>query len=357
MRASFILIALFFISMAIFAQPVVESTSFTNANTVLFLETPSPIWLAEQTLTSQSGENQDWNINEWQALQETVQSHYPLDEVPIAYQLFFNTEFLYPEHVSTHGLIANLDSEQNPLPIQVEDPFAFFRTDETGYYSTGTAFTIEGIPVVTQNDSIERIFEFPLEYGGTDTTFISYLTEVPLLGVFGQSGSRVSEVDGWGVLNTPYGSYDVLRIRSEISLTDTVFVEQLGTGEIIERPVEVEYNWISPEVPGPVLTINVVENTAISASLYAEDGILNTANSLSKSSFPLFYPNPASDEIRLNPDLHIASVIVIDYSGREVVRQLQPASTLNVDFLPSGVYLIIVQTENNEILHKKLIIE
>lgn len=357
MRLSVSFLFLSLISLASFAQPVIESSSYTNANTVLFLESPIPLWLTEQGLTSQSGENQEWDASDWQALQQSTQSYYPMDEVPVAYQLFFNSDFLYPEHVSTHGLLANFDSEQNPLPIQVNDPFAFFRTDETGYYSTGTAFTIEGIPIITQNDSIERILEFPLVYGATDTSSISYLTQIPFLGAYGQTGIRISEVDGWGVLETPYGEYDVLRVRSERSLTDTLYIEQSGTGEVVERPLEVQYSWISPDVPGPVLSITVVEGIAINASLYAEDGVLSNRN-LSASQGPVFYPNPASGEIYINPDIRLQNLTIFDMSGRQVLYQLPDGqSKICIESLPAGAYVVVASDVYGNTSREKLIIE
>jgi len=344
-------------SLVCFAQPVIQSNSYINANTVLFLESASPVWLSEEALTSQSGENQVWDASNWESLQETTQSYYPLDEVPVAYQLFFDNDFLYPEYASTHGLSANFEADQAPLPIEVADPFAFFRTDETGYYSTGTAFSIEGLPVVTQNEIVERILEFPLVYGGMDTSGISFLTEIPLFGAFGQSGTRISEVDGWGLLETPYGEYDVLRIRSERSITDTIYIEQSGTGQAIDRPLEVQYSWISSEVPGPVLTITVVENVSVSASLYAEDGVLST-NTQSQPAVPFFYPNPAQGEIFFNPEIQLESLTIFDMAGRQVFhRSAFDESKVLVAHLPPGVYVLSARDESKKMIREKLIIE
>lgn len=353
-RFSFIL----FICMPLVSltQPVVDSGSYTNANTVLNVETPNPLWVAEQSLTAQTGPDQEWDATDWEPLQETVQSFYPTDEVPAAYQLFFNNEFLYPEYISTHGLLANFDAEQNPLPIQVDDPFTFFRTDATGYYSTGTAFSIEGIPIVTQNDSIERILKFPLTFGDTDTSSIAYLTTVPLFGSFGQSGTRTSEVDGWGVLETPYGIYDVLRIRSEVLLTDTVYIEQTETGQVIERPLQVEYRWISPDIPGPLLTISVVENVTVSASLIREDGVLTTIQA-SKSGEPLFYPNPAAEVLSFNPDINLRSISIYDSTGKKVLGRSNIPANIDVGHLPRGLYIVLAKSENGYAHREKLIIE
>jgi len=350
-------VLLLFTYLASTAQPVIESSSYINANTVLFLESAAPLWLAEQDLTTQSGEDQEWDLTDWESVLENTQSYYPLEDVPPAYQIFFNNDFLYPEHISTHGLLADLDAEQAPLPVEVSDPFAFYRTDETGYYSTGTAFTVEGIPIVTQNDSIERILPFPLTYELADTSAISFITQVPFFGVFGQSGLRTTEVDGWGILETPYGEYDVLRVRSERSVVDTLYIEQTGTGETIERPVEIQYSWISANVPGPVLTITTVEDIAISASLYAEDGVLST-ESVSLAGKPLFFPNPAGKNLYINPQLQIESLTIYDMSGIQVAHKSLPEqSGISLEAMPSGVYLIVAQDKRGNTFRDKLIIE
>ena len=357
MRLIFLLIFCQFTSIVLISQPVIESDGFTNAETVLTLESPGPQWFASQTLTSQAGEDQTWEILDWNPLQINEQSYYPLSQVPFAYQIFFNSPLLYPEHVSTHGLLAQFDPAQLPLPIQVDEPYTFFRTDETGYYSTGNAFSVEGLPVITQNDSIERIYKFPMNFGDTDTTGIGFLTEVPFLGSYGQNGIRINEVDGWGVLNTPYGNYDVLRIRSEIAVTDTFYIAQTDTGQSIERPLEIEYTWLSPEVPGPVLVISEIQGAAVSASLYVDDGVLSVENSLYNESEPAFYPNPARRNIKLNPRLNCQSVMVLDHMGREVLKNKTGQLSISIGQLPRGCYLVVIQEQNGKTIREKLIIE
>lgn len=330
------------------AQPVITSENFTGPGTVLFLESANPTWFGEQSLIEQDGGEVLWNATNWEGLAPVERYFYPLDEVPGSYQLFFNSEFLYPEHVSTHAQSIGAEAMDAPLPVEISDGFSFFKNVESGYYATGTAFNLQGFPVVTRNDSIERIFKFPLTYGDIDSSAISFLTSVPLFGAYGQTGTRHTVVDAWGELATPYGLFNTIRVKAEIALTDTIYIEQTGTGQVIERPLETVYYWLSPNVPGPVLEMSVVEGNVTSAVMYTDDSTLST-DELPEVRQIRVYPNPATDYINFDlPADQPYSISIYDLSGKLVLQKNNVRGRIDVNALSPGVYVTEVSNRSGE---------
>ena len=276
------------------AQLTIDGLNFTNAGTVLNYESASPAWSAGQNLLVVNGNNAVWNAADWVSITQNTETYVPISGMSSIIQIFFNNNFLYPATFSTHAIAVGAEIIDLPLPIEISDGYAYFKNNETGYYNTGTSFAVQGFPLITRNDIVERIYKFPMHFGDTDTSALSFVTSLPTFGAFGQNATRSSVVDGEGVLITPYGSYDVLRVRAERYITDTIYIDQLGGGQSISRPLQVDYAWISPEMQGPVLEMSVVENLVISARMLKEDGTVGIFEN--KNSGFAIYPNPAVDD-------------------------------------------------------------
>lgn len=333
----FSLVSTFSFHLAI-AQVVITGETFTNAGDVLYFESASPDWNQAADAHLISGENQNWDVSNWDFLIESDEAYLNLSETPFAYQFFFNNEILYPENFSTHGQAVETGDLELPIPFEVSEPFFFYRNDEAGYYQTGNAFSVEGLPIITQNDISDRVLTFPLEYGNIDSTHSAFLTSVPLLGAYGQSGTRVSTVDGWGTITTPDGDYDVLRISAKRELTDTLFIEQFGTGQQIVRPIQFDFMWISPNVPGPILEMTVINDVVVSARMNAGTGTVNTAEA--KLEGVTFFPNPAKDRVYIDWGSHSAGTMrIYSAQGKLLISENVVSDSIDISALPAGVYI------------------
>ena len=58
------------------------------------------------------------------------------------------------------------------------------------------------------------IYQLPLAYGATSASHSAYHVEIPNVGYYGFEQDRTNTVDGWGVITTPGGSFDVLRVKT-----------------------------------------------------------------------------------------------------------------------------------------------
>ncbi len=339
MKFTITLAVLLGLSTAASSQVVIESSDFTTAGTVLNYENASPDWLFSQNLIEINGQDAVWNVGDWTALSENTDAYISINALSAIIQAFFNNQFLYPTNISTHAIEILQENVDIPLPIDISDARAYFRNDESGYYNTGSSFTFQGFPLITQNATVERVYEFPLHYGDMDTSALAYLTTVPTLGAYGQYGDRFTQVDGEGILTTPYGTYNVLRVHAERYLTDTVYIEQFGFGQAIERPLQTDYVWLSPDVQGPVLEISVIAGAVVSGRMIGS-GSPVAVSQLENDNVKV-YPNPALDNLNIDsPFAEDATVEIFDLNGKVVLATSIQNNKIDLKKINPGIYLI-----------------
>ena len=93
--------------------------------------------------------------------------------------------------------------------------------------------------------------------------------------------------------------------------------------------------------------------------LKLSQGVLTDLNFENHSGFNenilLLYPNPASNELRINTDKPVRSISVSDINGK-AVKINRSNNTIDVSNLSSGLYFIQVETEKG-ILREKFVKE
>jgi PKD repeat protein len=144
--------------------------------------------------------------------------------------------------------------------FQFKNIYNFFQTSDASFRDVGMGFQFAAIPLpqTGKHTDADEIFVFPLKYGDKDST--TFDVEVPIsagikLGAFIRKGNRVTTVDGWGKISTPYAK-DVacIRIKSVINELDSISVStpSIKFGQIVTR---IEYKWLSTTEKIPMLTI------------------------------------------------------------------------------------------------------
>lgn len=153
----------------------------------------------------------------------------------------------------------------NLLPIA--NPYTFRYHSSSTYKTVGYGVELSGIPVPIIFDQHDVIYQLPLAYGNTSASHSSYHIDIPNLGYYGFEQDRENEVDGWGAITTPGGVFDVIRVKTTLTMHDTI------TGFAIDRPVVREYKWLAQGLRVPVLQINTtaIFGTEIVNAIYYYD--------------------------------------------------------------------------------------
>ena len=319
-----------------------------------------------------------------------VDTYYAMSEVPTTYQLL---TFLKGANLGYLNLSANpgnqLDSLTGSLPV--ENLFAFYRKNSQSYSQVayGVTLTFAGIPApFDQNDVI---YDFPLAYGNQDSSNASFTfppSNLPspdsLDFYFERSQKRVNEVDGYGTLKTPYGSFQTVRVKSKVFYDDSIYFQ--GQGQDIPPYQVTEYKWLGKNQGAPLLrarTIGGGEGLPVSFVTY-QDSVRNVATNPdtgedstsrvellegAKSSSPSIFPNPTKGKVHVKLPAKWADqsirMQIIDINGQAVeaklmknqVRQQNGKTTFNFNHLDPGYYLVAFQQGGNLLDVQELVLE
>ncbi len=277
-----------------FSQIVIEHNDMPNVgDTIRFSETLS-VSGTDYTLT---GENYTWDFSDLNYVIQKVDTFVNVSSTPLSYQFIFNNP-LYPKLKATIALHKR-DIDSIPS-IQLSNVYNFYKENNTSYSEIGFAFTTNGIPFPIGYDNADVIYHFPESMGDVDSSTSNYSIDIPSLFYFSSIKKRVDTVDGWGTLTTPYGTFQTIRIKSNISQHDSTYIDSLGTG-FPTNINKIEYKWLGKNFGEPLLTITKIGLLPATATYIDSLRYPYAVQNIDKQK-PSFnvYPNPCSNFITAN---------------------------------------------------------
>lgn len=204
----------------------------------------------------------------------------------------------------------------------------YYKNGSSGYRQNGISFNYAPIgnltiPVIFSSN--DYIYKFPLDYGDLDTSDAAYSFNIPNMAYIGENIHRTSNVDGWGTLMTPYGTFQCLRVVSYVDRVDTIGLDSVN-GFTAPRPTEVEYKWLAAGRKIPVLEVDcqvLLSNEVVTNVIYQDSlrdsvfqvGIPEQAMSVMNG----VYPNPTDGPCTVAYTLQQSSPVsfaLFDLSGR-----------------------------------------
>ena len=273
-----------------------------------------------------------------------------VSSTPLAYQFFFNNPLLYPDHLADYA-IASEDIGSSGV-VSLSDRFEYFRDDASGHKITGSGANLNGIPTSIQYDQIDVIYDFPMNFGNTHSSEGSYMIDIPTVGAYGQEFFRNKEVDGWGTVTTPYGSFDCLRVKTELTITDSLYLDTIGLGSSIPTATNFIYDWIAKDEGIPVFTATTNSLGIVTSASYLNEHL--TAIDPGFDHSVKLFPNPTSEALFIESD-QSGSFSIYALSGRLVSSGVFGAfSKVDLSLLGGGLYLMVMTVENGGVLTKKI---
>ncbi len=306
-----------------------------------------------------TGDDYVWDFSSLSTLYQSVDTFVSVSSVPFLYQFVF-----------IPNIIANVAQKFpgiDTLGLPVTDPYIFFKNSSSSFNDVGFAITVNEIPIPLKFDDADIIYKFPVEYGNVDSSYSGVEFGINDLGFISIERKRVNETDGWGTLTTSYGTFDVLRMKSTVEETDSIYIDSLGFGTTLDR-FYIEYKWMAngfddPVLQiteeGPLVTVTWIDSIFDPFTNIAEPRILHSDISIS--------PNPLSDNGKLQINLtdktkvqllifNIEGIPVYNVFDGELEKGKHSfAINKHVSKLCSGIYFVRMNT-NSEILTRKLIV-
>lgn len=246
------------------------------------------------------------------------------------------------------------------------DVINYFFKSNKDYHQAGFGANVGGIPTPIGFKHPDVLYKFPVAYGNKDTSISDYDIAVPGIGTLAHKQTRTNHADAWGKVITPYGTFDVTRVVSEILVNDSVYVDTIHFGIKLPPNRTTEYKWIAKNMKEPILQINTRPGRnggaeTITAIQY-QDSVRFRPTAIAEISNNKFSisPNPASNKIyiEINASIDAASIQLFNLEGKNVLEQklFSNKTTIEVSHLERGIYFVAI-SNNNAFGVKKIVIE
>ncbi len=230
-----------------------------------------------------TGPNHTWNFANLRNNGQDLKSYLSVGSTNFVYALYFSNLPFNPNraNVATAGTAI----PANPL-LTITDPYNFYYRSSSVYKQVGFGAEVSGIPLPVAYTQHDVIYNLPLNYAAQDTSNSAWNIGLPGIGYYGFAQTRINNVDGWGVLTTPHGTFNVLRVKTELYARDTIGVDSLGLNFALDRPKTTEYKWLANNEIVPVMQITTTEIFGleiVTEIFYRDDyntvqpGVLNAA--------------------------------------------------------------------------------
>ena len=291
-----------------------------------------------------TGPNYTWNFgSDVLQVQGGAQSTYcyGLNELSFFDQLIFNNP-LYPEYDSDFGQGA---PSVNLTVVQLEDVYQVYKNSGNVYGVTGVVATVNGIPAIAQMNDVDVIYNLPMTYNTSGNSHSLLNFEVPTIGSYFLDQTRSYSCDGWGTIHILGESFNVLRVRSVVNASDSIYTDFLGNGFAIDRPEAITYEWLSTSFNVPILrvTTNLGQITQVQIADFLPAGV----DEVSSANRVIAYPNPtASGLVQLMNVKPSAAYQVVNTSGQVVEQGILQSGRLDLSQMPTGLYFLQVEDVN-----------
>lgn len=291
---------------------------------------------------SQTGTNYNWDFSNLTPISQGLRSYKNAIQTPYAfYFLGFNE---YGEKVA---------DTLGAGPLTITNYYNYYKKQTTpvnAYVVDGSGMTFSSIPVPSYYSDKDELYMLPMSYPKYDSTTFKFSTLsstlIPI--IYSKTGYRVTKVDGWGTVTTPYGTQACLRVvttqYSKDSIKNTIVPIPFGFANN-----QRSYQWLTLTSKIPFLEVSgnlVGANFTVSQIRYRDiyRNILSVNEQNADNTQFTFFPNPVKKELIFDSNqIEAEKIVIIDSNGKLVLSlnnsQIKASnSVINVEHLPPGLY-------------------
>ena len=313
---------------------------------------------------STTGASSSWDYSSVSVDNQRIDTFYAVTSSSISYQVVFNNIFTEPNYVSDYyNNMQGFALGGGTIPgLSFGKTVEFTRYASSEVQKVGMGMNINGFDIPAKADTIDIQYELPLNYGSSWTSF-SYVNldlNPAFDGILRRHQHRTSTVDGWGTITTPFGTFDALRIKSDLTNNDSLYVGLIGVWQAIPTPDRHEYSWYANGQKIPVMKIVTTGSiTEVVTAVEFKDkdrGFLRIEDQPEQVGVS-YFPNPADDKICFNFGQKVQEFSVYNmqgellYSDENVGMMLE----LSVSDWASGIYTAHLNAENGQQVVKFLV--
>ncbi len=326
------------------AQITITDADMPNIGDTLRYSVPLPVSVVGYDFI-QTGANHTWNYSNLMHASQDIDTFVSVTSAPI---------FYYPSFVGK-ATIAHKGESVSMASFSLTNVYDFFKETTSYFAQVGFAAQFNGIPLPTVYSSPDYIYRFPLTYGDVDSCEFTYNITVPTLFSYSSESARHNTVDGWGMLTTPFGTFQTIRIKSVVTSRDSVASDSLPFPIPPMTNVTTEYKWLANGYRSPLLTV-ITRNVGQPEITYLDHYRPNTGIKEKTGDVialkPVVYPNPSEGivyvELSSTGNASMVHYSVLDSSGRILLAGTETNKSdsfiINLSELQSGLYFLILQS-------------
>lgn len=342
-----------FFALGLFSQSslTLTSTHFPSSGDTLRYSNATVASVGNYT---QTGANFNWNFANLVFTSQGRRDFVPSSQTP--YFLFF---------LSFTGFAEKISDALGAGPLTINDYYNFYKKQTTpvnAFIADGSGMTFSSIPVPNYYSNKDEMYVFPLTYQKYDSTTFKFSTIsnslIPI--TYSKTGFRISQIDGWGTVTTPFGTENCLRMVTTQYSQDTI------KNTIVPFPLgfpnnQRSYQWLTAtskipflEVTGSLIGNNFTPTTVRYRDSYQNPNGLNEYSDLSAMQL---YPNPGKDKLWLNFNRKGDFLVeILDLSGKTIksgsFNSENMGQSLDIIDLSSSVYIIKVTEKQKTYFYK-----
>jgi hypothetical protein len=348
---NYIISVLALMSFSLNGQITINESDFLQSGDSVGISTSTDLTLDFST----SGPNSTWDFSDLTESDYIFESARPLSSAGIIINIQFGP-FAPAEYKASYfqkfdGL--PIEELTGFLPIQINSVNRMIKINSNELTIPGYSLEAQGQIIGFKSDTIETAYEFPLNYGNSYSSTgytdinLSPATEARIK----MNRKRQSDVDGYGQLTTPGGTYDVLRIKHVVNEQDSIYIElgPIAQWFPIDR-INSEYEWWAKNKKRPVLKIEtetLFGNEVPTRTTYISSPPANVYVAELETKI---YPNPTNGILNLETAESIETVKVFSTDGRQVFEKATSGFSTIIDLshLTSGMYTVQVISQKGQ---------
>ncbi len=347
----FLVVVAFMLSGVGYSQIVIDKNDMPQEDDTVRISTGINLGFVDP---SKTGKDYTWDFSELAPFKQRIDTFVNPMSTPQPAGLFFKFVADFASRMA-----GNL-----PFPgVSVSDPYQYYKSANSEFGMMGFSLKMQGFGIPAVFDNPDILYKFPLEYGSVDSSSSGTDMDIPGVGYIKVERTRKNSVDGWGTLTTPYGTFDVLRVKSEVTEYDSVYLESQEMG--IGVPYSyTEYKWLGKNQKAPLLTVKDVIGGLVVEYPDIKRGSLDIKEHPAEITTLKTFPNPVGNMATVEFDLKQkskASVDIINGNG-ETVFELperlynKGSNKVSIDFksrnLAKGVYFVELSTGHQALTSK-----
>lgn len=311
--------------------------------------------------------NYTWDFSDLQWQSQYVDNFLNTFSINPIYGFTFSNTSINPYRCNIARLADNALTTLPILSSIFTEGYNFYYKTQSMYRQRGIGMKVSGFPTAIPMSHSDTLYHFPMNYGNEDSSWSDYKVYVPQLGVYVHKQHRQNRVDGWGTLITPFGTFQALRMRTELLSSDSIYIDTLNSGFKIDNDIQREYKWFGKDQMEPLLQINT--QAGIFGQFQSFEFVTKIVYRDSVRFEPTGIFDPVTGEIQLNVfpnpstgsffvsvpnDLSFAKMTVTDVSGRLMLsREMNaPVEPVSAEGWAKGVYILTLQSDKGTATRK-----